>query len=111
MIIEVKYDIGDNIEFIERCGHEVYGPCPCCGKKGYIVGEDGEEYDCPVCKGAKTICEGTIKTEEKKTGTIKSFRVKYDSDMECYEKPWIYYNIPQSTYNIAQEDVIRKIEE
>ena len=110
MIIDIKYNIGDNIRYIERKRREVYGPCPCCDQTGEIIGADGEEYECPNCDGSGRVYKETIKTEEEKTGTIKTFVVSYNSEMECYHgKPWIYYTTPHSSYHIMQEDVIGKV--
>lgn len=110
MIIDVKYNPGDNIRYIERKQHEVYGPCPCCDQTGKITGADGEKYECPNCEGSGEVYEGMIESEEEKTGTIKTFAVSYNNEMECYHrKPWIYYTTPQSSYHIMQDDIIEKI--
>ena len=45
MIIDVKYNLGDNIKYIERKEYEDYGSCPCCNQTGEIIGVDGEKYD------------------------------------------------------------------
>lgn len=110
MIINVKYDIGDTIRYIEKKRNYVYGSCPCCNKTGEITGADGEKYECPNCKGSKKVCKGITESEEEKTGTIKTINVSYDSGMECYHgKSWIYYTTPHSSYHIMQEDIIEKI--
>lgn len=110
MKIEVKYNIGDNIRYIQRTPHAVYVECPCCGGEGWIFGADKKIYDCPNCEGFGKICEKEIESEEEKTGTIKTFAVSYNSEMECYHgKPWIYYTTPQSLYRIMQDDIIEKI--
>lgn len=110
MIIEVKYNIGDSIRYIERKDHITWKPCLCCDKNGYIVGADGEKYDCPVCEGRGRV-EGEIKTEEEeKTGTIKTIHVHFDSEMASFHgKPDIYYTTPQSIHHIDQEDIIERI--
>lgn len=110
MIIDVKYNLGDNIRYIERKRHETYGPCPCCNQVGEIIGVDGKKYECPNCGGSGEVFEGMIESKEEKTGTIQSFIVSYHSDMECYhEKPWIYYTTPHSSYHIMQDDIIEKV--
>lgn len=110
MIIDIKYKPGDNIKYIERQLHEVYGSCPCCNQTGEIIGADGKKYECPNCEGSGKVYEKTIESEEEKTGTIKAFTVNYDSRMECYHgKPWIYYTTPHSSYHIMQEDIIEKV--
>lgn len=111
MIIEIKYNVGDSIRYIERRTHEVWGSCPCCDKSGYIIGADGEKYDCPNCEGKGQVFEGDLESEEEKTGTISSMHVVYDSNYfgRRGREPWIYYNIPQSNYNINQDDVIERI--
>lgn len=111
MIIDIKYNLGDNIRYIERKQHEVYGPCPCCDQVGEIIGADGEKYECPNCEGSGKVYEGMIESKKEKTGTIKAFAVSYNSEMECYHgKPWIYYITPHSSYHIMQDDIIEKIE-
>lgn len=111
MIIEIKYNVGDSIRYIERKTHEVWGPCTCCDGSGYITGFDGEKYDCPNCEGKGQVFEGELESEEEKTGTVSSVHVVYDSNYYGHrgKKPWIYYNIPQNHYNINQEDVIERI--
>ncbi len=110
MIINVKYDIGDTIKYIERKKQYVYGSCPCCNRAGEITGVDGEKYECPNCKGSGKVYKEMIESKEEKTGTIKTINVSYSSEMECYHgKPWIYYTTPHSSYHIMQEDVIEKI--
>lgn len=110
MIINVKYDVGDNIRYIDRTSHCAYIICPCCEGKKYITGADNLRYICPNCDGTGKIEEGIIETEEIKTGTIKEVIVRYSSGMDCYQKePWIRYRIPQSVNNIKQEDILEKI--
>ena len=110
MKIEVKYNIGDNIRYIERKQHDVYVECPCCRGKGWILGADEETYECPRCEGYAEVYDGTEEILEEKTGTIQTFHVSYDSEIECYHgKPWIYYTTPHSLYRIMQDDVIEKV--
>ena len=111
MIIEVKYNVGDSIRYIERKNHEVWGPCPCCDGFKYITGADGEKYECPVCEGKGQVLEGELESEEEKTGTISSIHVIYDSNYHgrAGREPWVYYNIPQDRYNIDQKDIIERI--
>ena len=45
MIIDVKYNLGDNIRYIERKRHVTYGPCPCCNQVGEIIGVDGKNMN------------------------------------------------------------------
>ncbi len=110
MTIDVKYNIGDNIRYIEKISHPVWGRCPCCDGEKYIVGVDGEHYECPKCGGNGKVHEGDLNVETEKTGTIKSVHIHYDSDMDFYHgKSNIYYSIPQGSYHIRQEDVLEKI--
>ena len=83
MMIDVKYNIGDSIRYIEKTSHPVWGCCPCCEGEKYIIGADGEQYECPKCEG---------------NGTVDSY----------HGKPNIYYTIPQSFYHIQQEDILGK---
>lgn len=110
MTIDVKYNIGDNIRYIEKISHLVWGRCPCCEGEKYIIGADGEQYECPKCEGNGKIREENLNVEDEKTGTIKSIHIHYDSDIDSYHgKPDIYYIVPQSVYHIQQEDILGKI--
>lgn len=108
MIINVKYDIGDSIRYIEKIYDPVWELCPCCKGKKYIIGADKEKYQCPKCKGNGRVHEEGTSVEKEKTGTIEAIHVHYNSD--CYhDKLSIYYTIPQSVYHIQQEDILGKI--
>ena len=110
MKIEIKYNIGDVIKYKHKILHEVFEPCTCCDGVGKIIGADGDVYLCPKCEGNKSVKVGELEEEIEKEGTINRILINYDSMMECYHgKPWIYYNVPQNTYNIMQEDIIGKI--
>lgn len=110
MTIDVKYNIGDNIRYIKKISHPIWELCSCCNGKKYIIGADGEQYECPNCDGDGKIHEGDLNIEDEKTGIIKSIHIHYDSDMESYHrKPNIYYTIPQSVHHINQEDILEKI--
>ena len=110
MTIDVKYNIGDSIRYIEKISYPVWDLCSCCKGEKYIIGADGEQYECPKCAGNGKVHEGDLNIEDEKTGTIKSIHIHYDSDMDFYHgKPDIYYIVPQSAYHIQQEDVLRKI--
>lgn len=108
MIIDVKYNIGDNIRYIEKISYPVWKLCPCCNGKKYIIGADEEKYRCPKCEGNGQVHEEDTSIEKEKTGTIKTIHIHYNSD-SYYDKPSIYYTIPQSVYHIQQEDILRKI--
>lgn len=107
MTIDVKYNVGDNIRYIEKIFHPVWDRCSCCKGEKYIIGADEKQYECPKCKGNGKVCEGGLNVEDKKTGTIKSIHIRYDSNIDG--KPNIYYTIPQSVYHIQQEDILEKI--
>lgn len=110
MKIDTKYNIGDNIRYIEKISRPIWSCCPCCEGKKYIIGADGEQYECPKCDGNGKIPEESLNVENKKTGTIKSIHIHYDSDIGSYHgKPNIYYTIPQSIYHIRQEDILERI--
>ena len=109
MTIDVKYNIGDSIRYIEKISHPVWDLCSCCKGEKYIIGADGEQYECPKCEGNGKIRKENSNVEDEKTGTIKSIHIHYDSDMDSYHgKPNIYYTIPQSVYHIQQEDILGK---
>ena len=110
MTIDVKYNIGDSIRYIEKISHLVWDLCSCCKGEKYIIGADGEQYECPKCEGNGKIRKENLNVEDEKTGTIKSIHIHYDSDISSYHgKPDIYYTIPQSFYHIQQADVLGKI--
>ena len=110
MTIDVKYNIGDRIQYIEKKFHEVWENCPCCNGKKYIIGADKEKYECPNCEGHGKVYERNEPVEEEKAGTIKTIHVYYDSDMDSYHgRPRIYYTISRSVHHIQQEDILGKI--
>lgn len=108
MIINVKYDIGDTVRYIEKIIDPVWEPCPCCNGKKYIIGADKEKYQCPNCEGEGKVEGEDAFVEKEKTGTIQTIHVYYNSG-SCYDKPSIYYTIPQSVYQIQQEDILEKL--
>lgn len=111
MIIDVKYNIGDNIRYIKENFYPVWKTCPCCDGKKYIIGADERKYQCPNCEGYGEVQEDDMHVEkEEKTGTINSVHINYASDMDSYHgKPDIFYTVPQSFYHIQQEDILGKI--
>ena len=112
-IIQIKYDVGDNIRFFDIKKEAIKIECPCCGGSGHIIGYDNQEYECGECEGEGTIQTGEYKEYKcEKTGTISSVHVHYDSNMIRHGKfgePAIYYNTLHSRSNIYQEDIIEKI--
>ena len=113
--IIVKYDVGDKIKYIRQHQQEIVKNCPCCAGEGQIVGRDGLIYDCGECEGSGVHKTGKYRvTTEECIGTISSVHVAYDTNM-CRGRSknlgnvYIYYNVPQSRYNIDQEDIIEKI--
>lgn len=109
MIIDVKYDIGDVVKYIERRKDKVFGPCSCCDGDGYITGNDDVKYVCPKCKGGKQDFLGEKVSEEEKVGTLSSIHVRYDSNFDesfGRNKLLIYYHVPRSDYCIKQEDIV-----
>lgn len=111
-IINIKYDVGDNIRYIERKRKPILIDCPCCGGSGKIIGKDGNLYDCGECEGQGKYHVDSWEEELcEKTGTICRVSVRYDTSMSSfYGKAEIYYNVPHSTKNISQDDVIERIE-
>lgn len=111
MNINVKYDIGDVIKYMMKIRHEVFDKCPCCYGDGYVIGQDGRQYECSECEGTGSVSTGKYLVEaQEKEGTISSIHVHFDSNYSSFDgKPKIYYNVPQTIYKIMQEDVIEKI--
>lgn len=111
-IINIKYDVGDNIRYIDRKRKPILIDCPCCGGKGYVMGCDGNPYDCGECEGQGKYHADSWEEELcEKTGTICRAVVKYDTSMSSFHgEAEIYYNVPHSTKNISQDDVIERIE-
>ena len=114
MIIDVKYDIGDVVKYIERRKDKVFGPCSCCDGDGYITGSDEVKYVCPKCRGEKQDFLGEKVSEEEKVGTLSSIHVRYDSNFDedslvskfGRNKLLIYYHVLRSDYCIKQEDIV-----
>ena len=114
MIIEVKYGVGDAIKYLKKKRKEIIDECPCCGGTGNVEGVDGNLYDCGYCDSTGFIETGRYEEEvEELIGTISSVHVAYDSNIARkgqLGKVQISYCVPQSYYNIMQEDIIEKIE-
>ena len=107
MIIEIKYNVGDNIRYTYSDYVTKYVKCPCCDGSGYIVGKNGKVYDCPNCDPDHwgQIKDGYDIFKHEVTGTISAFHVNYDSTLK---KPIIYYSTPQDS-KIFQEDIIERV--
>lgn len=115
MQINILYDVGDKIRYVQPHQQEIVKNCSCCAGTGQIVGRDGLIYECGECEGSGIKRTGKYRvTTEERTGTISSVHVAYDSNM-CRGRGkdlgyvYIYYNVPQNHYNIDQEDIIEKI--
>lgn len=82
MIIEVKYRVGDVVQYIKEEIHNDVVECPCCGGEGQIVGKDGNKYDCPYCNGGLEDINKEVIREVKKVSKIKRVHVYYLSVKE-----------------------------
>ena len=113
MKIEPKYNIGDNIRYVQREEHKIYETCPCCAGTGIMIGRDGNEYDCGECEGNKRVFYGKYNViENAREGTVSSVHVHYDSNL-CSKGGIgivkIYYRTPHHNYNIDENDIFEKI--
>ena len=69
MIINIKYNINENIKYIDKNPRMFFKACHCCNGLGYIIGADNIKYNCPFCKGEKETFYKIEMEEIKKVGT------------------------------------------
>ena len=106
MIIEVKYRVGDKVQYIKKEIHNDIIKCPCCGGEGKIVGKDGNMYDCSYCTGGFVDVSETVVKEVKKVGKIKRVHVYYLSVKENDgAMPIITYRLENGD-TIFQENIV-----
>jgi hypothetical protein len=51
MQINVKYDVGDMVDYWKILKEPHFANCGCCGNTGMVEGKDGYDYTCPECEG------------------------------------------------------------
>lgn len=94
MIIEVKYNVGD--EVIWKSGQNTLEQqtCPFCNGTKIVEGHDKSIAPCPKCNG-----KGTVPVVDyiEGSGIIKSFTVDYNSEFPG-TGPNIRYNISTGGY-------------
>lgn len=110
MIINIKYDVGDTIEYKQYQSHKIYITCPCCNGEKSIIGQNGQKYFCPECNGVGRIDNGEEITEELVTDAIRTVHVQYDSNMND-GKVRIFYAVGRSGVYVEQENIIRRLED
>ena len=110
MIIDVKYNPGEVVEYERNVQHEVFDICPCCYGDKIVIGQNGQNYSCPECKGTGKISTGEYIVEhEVSEGMINSAHVRYDSNTNNGAVQ-IYYVIPKNNgVYVQQEDILRAL--
>lgn len=105
MNIEVKYEVGDLVNYkIARTTSQMV-TCPFCNGAKQVQGHDGSVLPCPKCDG-----NGKVPTIEYREGSteITGIDVRYNSsDLKSYVNGprIIYYS---SVGNIPQEEIVGK---
>lgn len=104
MNIEMKYNIGDHIQWRVSNATEQLEPCSFCNGIGEVQGADNTILPCPKCNGAK-MTHGHV--YELQDDIIKNFSIEYDPTNMA--KPKIYYLTQNSGY-VNSDIVIGLIE-
>lgn len=106
MIIDVKYQVGDNVKYIHKEYVTEYIKCPCCDGKGFIMGHDNMKYNCPSCGISGQIKDGHKIREEVREGTISYVFAQYDTRLK--DSIIIWYGTPHDP-KIFQSDIIERM--
>ena len=104
MNIEIKYNIGDRIQWRNINETDQMETCSFCNGTGEVQGADNTILPCPKCHGLKITA---VQNYTLKDDIIKNFSIEYDPTNMA--KPKIYYLTQNSGY-VNSDIVIGLIE-
>lgn len=110
MQIDVKYGVGDMIDYWKILREPHFADCGCCGNTGTIEGQDGYDYTCPECEGQGKILVEYVDKKIWSHGVIGSVHVRYDSNVYPKEAN-IFYRLVGQPDKVLQENIIETEEE
>ena len=102
--IEIKYAIGDKVQYYRLALVEVKCTCSCCGGTGKITGVDSKEYECGECDGKGY----TVEEKRERTlfsGIINGIKVYWNRG----KKPYVVYKMEGwnlSYTEIAEDEIL-----
>ena len=110
MQINVKYDVGDMVDYWKILKEPHFADCGCCGNTGVIEGQDGYDYTCPECEGQGKILAEYVDKKVWSHGIISSVHVRYDSN--TYPKGVnIFYRLEGQPDKVLQSNIIEEEKE
>ncbi len=111
MLVEIKYAIGDEVSFKYMERDTSLDTCPCCSGRGWITGNDGEEYICPKCDGEK-VARVFKDTEKIGHDKISGISVTWDGcnkpevNYRMWSWSWKYEWVNQDDIEMIDENVL-----
>lgn len=95
MEVKTKYDVGDIIVYDIPKRRHIANTCNCCGGKGYIIGEDRQEYKCPSCHGVGAI-DRWENYDNEVTGKIEDIEIHQYLQEDYCKKNVIRYKVARA---------------
>lgn len=109
MEIKTKFSNGDKVYTLTRTAKQLTSTCPCCAGKGIILGEDCNDYFCPMCHRKGYLYAGN-KTVWEVVGpyTIGQVRVEVTGESEGYSPNGIFDNYGPQKYEYIEQYMLEE---
>ncbi|MEN6445015.1 MAG: hypothetical protein ABFC98_03105 [Candidatus Cloacimonas sp.] len=109
MEIKTKFSNGDKVYTLTRTAKQLTSTCPCCAGKGIILGEDCNDYFCPMCHRKGYLYAGN-KTVWEVVGpyTIGQVRVEITGESEGYSPGGIFDNYGPQKYEYIEQYMLEE---
>lgn len=109
MEIKTMFSKGDKVYTLTKTTEQLTKPCPCCGGKGYILGENYEQYFCPKCN-----CNGYIYAGTKTTWTVVGpykvgqVQIKVTGESDGFSPGGIFSNYGPQKYEYIEQYMLEE---
>lgn len=110
MVIESKYNIGDNVAYIGRKLTDIHTECEFCGGTGEALDYQGHLVECPNCEGYGGFTEEKY-VDVPRTGKIYRIDIQGHSD-KTVDYSEVYYHViydEKYTEKVKEQKILETI--